>query len=144
MFNISFDGLDELIKNMEKASSQVEIDKVNKKALKECGELAKASVTGDLPRSKDVSKSGRKGSRTYDHMANNVPVKFKTLNGKKYIVVGWEKSDNSPYFYNKFIEWGSSKHEPQFIFQKTFKKQIKQYNKIFKKHYEEFIKILEG
>ena len=34
--------------------------------------------------------------------------KIKTKNGKKYITIGIDKSDNSEIFYGKFIEWGTS------------------------------------
>lgn len=57
--------------------------------------------------SKDNSKSGRKGNRPKGHAKDNIPVsKIKVIKRDEfsYIVIGWEKSDTSPYYYEKFHE----------------------------------------
>ena len=143
-FEMDFTELDKLINEIEKKASKKEKDKVDKKALTEISKIAQDGLKGNLLRSKDPSKSGRKGSRTGEHSADNVPIKFKTKDGNKMVVIGWEKSDTSPYYYTKFEEWGSVKHKPLFLFRKTYNKQYKQYDEIFKKHYEEFLQELEG
>ena len=69
--------------------------------------------------SKDNSKSGRKGNRPKGHAKDNIPVsKIKVIKRDEfsYIVIGWEKSDTSPYYYEKFHEWGSTKHAPHPVF----------------------------
>ena len=99
---MEFEGLDELIKTVELLASEAEVDTANKKILKECGDLAYQTVKPLIHKSKDNSKSGRKGSRPQGHASDNVPSpKFRTKKGEKYIVVGWEKSDKSPYYYMK-------------------------------------------
>lgn len=58
-------------------------------------------------------KSGRRGSRTGQHAADNVPEKGTTQSGNYGEVIGWEKSDTSPFFYMKFHEWGTTMHKPK-------------------------------
>ncbi|GAA0069250.1 hypothetical protein UT300003_07730 [Clostridium sardiniense] len=141
---MEFEGLDELIKKTEKLATQDELEKVNKAFLKECGELAYETVNPLIHKSKDNSKSGRKGSRPTGHAADNVPLpKFKRKNGNLYVVVGWEKSDNSPFFYMKMEEWGTSKRPPHHSFGKVNSLLKNKYDDIATKHYENLIKELE-
>lgn len=112
--NIKFEGLDELIKEVEKVANQAEIEKINTKILEKCGKGAQGVVKNKMPRSENPMISGRNGSRTGKHSADNVPLSgVKNKNGYQSIIVGWEKSDISPYFYVKFTEWGTSKLKPQ-------------------------------
>lgn len=141
---MEFHGLKELIKTAEKLSTQSELEKVNKQALKECGQLAYNTVKPLIHRSKDNSKSGRKGSRPPGHAADNIPKpKFKKKNGMLYVIVGWEKADNSPYFYMKMEEWGTSIRPPHHAFGKVNSLLRKNYDEIAIKHYEKLIKQLE-
>lgn len=141
--DMEFNGLDELLSSISRITDENEIKKVNKQALKDCSNLAKGVLQGTLLRSSDPRKSGRKGSRTGKHSADNIPVTFKTKNGVQCVYVGWEKDDTSPYYYTKMVdEWGSSKHRPLFIFKKTFIKQRKKYDEIFKEYYEQLLEQL--
>lgn len=141
--NIEVKGVKELIKQCENIATPREIDITDKKALKKCSDLAENEVKKLLPTSDDVSKSGKKGSRTFQHAKDNIPVKIKLVNGKLTAVVGWEKSNNDPYFYVKFIEFefGNSKYPPIAPFKKVFIKQRGQWTKIFE---EEYNKLLEN
>ena len=117
---IKFEGLDKLIKEVEKVASEFEIEKANAKILKECGKKAQSTVKTKMPKSKDPMLSGRKGSRTGEHSADNVPLSgVKKKNGYQSIVVRWDKSDTSPYFYVKFTEWATSKIKPMAYMEKT-------------------------
>ena len=141
---MNFDSLQDLINNIEKIADENDIKKVNKQALKDCSKLANNKLKTTLLRSNDPSKSGRKGSRTGKHSADNVPITFKTKNGVQSAYIGWEKDDTSPYYYTKMVdEWGSSKHRPLFLFKKTFVTQRKEYDEIFKDYFEQLIEKLE-
>lgn len=136
MISIDVTGLQELITECERLSTPKELEDVNKKALKRCGDIAKNEVVKAMPKSKDVSKSGRKGSRTYKHSSDNIPIKLTKKGGKMLIIVGWERGDNSPYFYAKFIEFGTSKQPPQAPFKKVFINQRLEYDLIFLEEYK--------
>lgn len=146
---IDFEGLDELIKICEELGTEKELEDTNKKILKECGDLAYKTVKSLIHRSKDNSKSGpqhKGGPRLVPpgHAADNVPQpKFKKIKGRQYVIIGWDKSDNSEYWYMKIEEWGSSQRPPHHSFGKVNKILRKQYDNIAKKQYENLIKKLE-
>ena len=143
-FEMEFEGLDELIKTVESLATEVQVEDVNKKILKECGELAYQTVKPLIHESADNSKSGRHGSRPSGHARDNVPrPKLRRKGGRQYIVVGWEKTDNSPYFYEKFEEWGTSQRPPHHSFGLVNKMLKNKYDDIAKKEYEKLIKKLE-
>ena len=147
---MEFEGLDELIKIVESLASEAEVDTANKKILKECGELAYQTVKPLIHKSKDNSKSGpqHKGNPRLvppGHARDNVPKpKIKKKKGRSYVIVGWEKTDNSPYFYMKAEEWGTSKRPPHHSFGLVNKMLKKKYDDIAIKEYEKLIKKLEG
>lgn len=144
-FEMEFEGLDELIKTVESLATEADLDKTNKKILKECGDLAYKTVKPLMHSSKDNSKSGRRGSRPGGHARDNVPPpKFRSKNGQKYIVVGWERSDNSPYYYQKMEEWGTTQRAPHHSFGLVNEMLSKQYDGISEKEYNNLIKKLEG
>lgn len=143
-FSMEFEGLDELIKTCEELGTEQDLEKTNKKILKECGDLAYKVVQPLIHKSKDNSKSGREGSRPNGHAADNIPQpKFKKIKGRQYVIVGWDKSDNSKYWYMKIEEWGSSQRPPHHSFGKVNKILKKQYDNIAIKQYENLIKKLE-
>ncbi|WP_207752935.1 HK97-gp10 family putative phage morphogenesis protein [Clostridium yunnanense] len=140
MVSIEVTGLKELIKQVEQLATSRELEEADKKALKRCGDLAKTEVQKIMPKSQDVSKSGRKGSRTFKHAADNIPIKLKKVDGQLTVIVGWEKGSNDAYFYSKFVEFGSSKMPPSAPFKRTFIRERKEWDKIFE---EEYNKLLE-
>lgn len=142
--NIKFEGLDELIKKVEEIASEREIEKANAKILKKCGQKAQSTAKNKMPISNDPMLSGRKGSRTGQHSADNVPLSgVKKKNSYQSIVVGWEKSDNSPYFYTKFTEWGTTKMKPRAYMQKTKEELTEYFSEVAQSEYENLIKKLE-
>lgn len=137
---IKFEGLDELIKEVEKVASKYEIEKANAKILKECGKKAQSTVKTKMPRSNNPMASGRKGSRTGQHSADNIPLSgVKNRKGYQSIIVGWDKSDNSPYFYTKFTEWGTSKMKPLAYMERTKQELTGYFSEIAQKEYESLI-----
>lgn len=140
-WEIEFEGLDELIKTFDKLSTEEENEDVQKAMLKECGDLAKRTVIPLIHRSEDNSKSGRKGSRPPGHAADNIPnPKIKKKKSGLQCIVGWEKTDTSPFFYMKMEEWGSSKRPPHHAFGKVNKILKDKYDKIALKKYDEFVR----
>ena len=143
-WEIEFEGLDELIKTGESLATENQLENTDKKVLKECGDLAYETVKPLIHKSKDNSKSGRKGSRPNGHALDNIPKpKISKKKGKLQCIVGWEKSDNTPYFYMKMEEWGTSKRPPHHSFGVVNKLLRKQYSNIALKHYEKLVKKLE-
>lgn len=147
---MEFEGLDELIKKVESLSTEEQVEGTNKKILKQCGDLAYQTVKPLIHKSKDNSKSGpqHKGSPRLvppGHARDNVPKpKLKKKRGRPYVIVGWEKTDNSPYFYMKMEEWGTSQRPPHHAFGLVNEMLGKQYDRIAIKEYDKLIKKLEG
>lgn len=144
MANMSITGLDELINNCKKLTGTEIIQNTNKKILKKVGKNVQTTAKNIAPKSKDPWKSGRKGSRTGLHMADVIPLSgVKNKNNRQYITVGWTQSDNSPYFYAKFVEWGTSKQKAQPFLFNASKQHEDELNKTAEKEYNNLLKILE-
>ena len=117
-FNITmeFTGLNESQREIEKLSTESEIKALNKKIVKRAGEIGQQEAKSQIRKkaySKNPMKSGRKGSRTGQHAADNVPKKASTQSGNYGELIGWDRGDVSPFFYMKFHEWGTSIHKPK-------------------------------
>lgn len=141
---IKFEGLEDLIKEVEKIGSVVEVERANTKILKECGKKAQNIVRTKMPVSSDPMNSGRIGSRTGQHSKDNVPLSgIKKKNGYQSIIVGWEKSDNSPYFYVKFTEWGTSKMRPKAYMERTRQELESYFSKVAETEYQSLLNKLK-
>lgn len=117
-FNITmeFTGLNEIQREIEKLSTESELKAINKKIVKRAGEIGQQEAKSQIRKkaySKNPMKSGRKGSRTGQHAADNVPKKASTQSGNYGELIGWDRGDVSPFFYMKFHEWGTSIHKPK-------------------------------
>lgn len=145
MAYMEFEGLSDLIKTVERIATAAEIDRVNKNIIKKCGALTQQSAKTKAHRSKNPKQSGRKGSRTGKHMADEIPLSNikKNKNGGLYIIVGWEKDDTSPYFYAKFEEWGTSQRHPHPFLATALEQYKKEFSKIAEEEYKRLIKDLE-
>lgn len=109
---IQFEGLEELLKAFERAASDSEIREVNRKIVDKVKPEAKAMMAGKIPRSGDLSLSGRwfgVKSHVSAHAADSVPVEETKNKGTGASAeVGWTAADNSDYFYMKFKNWGAN------------------------------------
>lgn len=139
MIDFEITGLKELIRAAESIATPRELEAAERRALNKCIAAAMPAVKNVHPRSKDVSRSGRKGSRTFQHAADNIPSSISRKDGKIYALIGWDKGDVSPYYYEKFIEFGSSKQPPQAPFKKAFTRTRKQFDNIFKEEFESLL-----
>ena len=141
---MSITGLDELINNCKKLSGAEIVQNTNKKILRQVGKNVQATAKNIAPKSKDPWKSGRKGSRTGRHMADVIPLSgVKNKNNSQYITVGWTQSDTSPYFYAKFVEWGTSEQKANPFLFNASRQHEQELNKIAEKEYNNLLKILE-
>lgn len=99
---LDFDGLDAIIKDLNKMDDVLQssiVDDTLMEAIQPAYETAKRTA----PR----NKKGHRGSGN-GHMADNIPLKLVRENDFRAIEYGWEKSDNSNFYYAKFVEWGKS------------------------------------
>lgn len=144
--SIEITGLNELIKQFEALATPKELEEVDKKSIKQCLGITKTEVQELMRESKDVSKSGRKGSRTYRHSKDVLTTRTSKKNGviQGVVQVGDGKGNN-PWFYTNFdeFEYGSSKYPPSKPWQRTFKKLRKQWQEIFTENYTKLIEKLE-
>lgn len=142
--DMEFQGLDELIKTCENMSTETDLETINKKILEECSDLAYKKASSLIHKSIDNTKSGRRGARPPGHAADNIPKpKIRKRKDQLQSVIGWEKSDNSPYFYMKMEEWGTSERPPHHAFGLVNKMLFKRYEEIALKRYEKKVKELE-
>lgn len=108
--SVEVSGFDDIFKNLTEMGKDIE--KVEKKALKKAGKVVAKEISKNAPKSIMVKKATKKSKwRTGKHAADNVPVgRVKTDKyGEKSVSIGWDIGDNSPYFYMKFLEFGTSK-----------------------------------
>lgn len=131
-----FEGLDEIQKQLESLASDAEIAKTNKAIYKQSAEYTAPRMKAHMPRSKDNSKSGKRGYRPPGHAADNIPVRATT----KYGQVGWKLlGDAENYFYMKFVEWGTTRQPPRDFIENTMKECKPQYGIIADREYQKLL-----
>ena len=116
-FNITMDflGLDEVQREIERLATASELKDLNKKIVKKAGKVGLEESEGQIRKkaySKNPMKSGRRGSRTGQHAADNVPEKGTTQSGNYGEVIGWENRAPAPTPYRQVREWGTDIHDP--------------------------------
>ena len=141
---ISYDirGLQEMVKAMEEVASDREIAKANKRVVQRTQTHVKESMRKHIPVSADNSKSGRslkygRESRpSHGHARDNIPVEpVKMFRTRASGEVGWDLSDNSEYFYMKFVEWGTYKMPPRPFIEQAARESRAPLTKIAKEEY---------
>lgn len=121
MVDMKFEGLDKIINQLEQMGQMSGIEKVEDELINKAVEIATKEIKTRFNRSKDNSKSGKKGYRPHGHFVDNIPVsKVKNTAKCRYVVVG-VKGDNGEYWYNKFPNFGTSKQPPNFAFDFAYK-----------------------
>lgn len=121
--NLEFMGLEELMKGVEMAGDDSEIRELNKSIISQVQPHAVKAMESRMPRSKDISKSGRGWGTQRPvtaHAADSIPVQKVRAHNQTGArgSVGWENiQDAGDYFYVKFINWGTLLQPPQeFVF----------------------------
>lgn len=146
-FYIEAEGLSELMARVEKVASQEAVAQTTKSFLKECGKITQARAKDLAPRSEEHQNSGVKHKGQIRlvpplHMDDAIPLSGVkgTNKSNMYIVVGWQKDDNSPYVYGKFIEYGTSKMPPRPFMENALQQTQGQFDEIGQMKYEELVK----
>lgn len=103
---LDFDGLDAIVKDLNKMNQLLDSSIIDD-ALEEAIQPAYRQAQKSAPR----DKKGHQGKYGDGHMADNIPLELVREDGCRSIEYGWEKSDNSDYFYAKFVEWGTSNNK---------------------------------
>lgn len=140
---MEFLGLDEMQREIEKLATESEVKKLNKKIVKQAGSVGMQEAEERIRKnaySKNPMRSGRKGNRTGQHAADNIPEKGSTRNGSYGETIGWERGDTSPWFYMKFHEWGTTKHKPKKFMLESAPPTYKALKKIAEEEYQKALK----
>lgn len=140
---MEFQGLQELLKAFEDAASDAEIAEVNRKIVEKSEQVVKKIMSGKIPKSADIKKSGRgfgTKSSVSTHAADSVPMgKPKVKGAGVSAEVGWDKSDNSEHFYVKFINWGTIYQPPREFIYATGRDADSELQKIAEQEYQTFL-----
>lgn len=140
---MEFKGLEELVKAFEKIASDEEIKATNRKIVEKSEPVVKQIMSGKIPKSADISKSGRgfgTKSKVSSHAADSVPIgKVKIKNTGASAEVGWDKSYRGDHFYVKFINWGTIYRPPQEFIYATGREADGKLQEIAEKEYQLFL-----
>lgn len=142
---MEFKGLEELVKAFEAAADDDEILEVNKKIAQEAEPIVQRIMSGKMPKSSDISKSGRgfgSKSSVSAHAADEIPMgKVKVKGTGATADVGWEKNtqDEGGHFYVRFINWGTIYQPPREFIYTTGREADEEIQKIAEKEYQAFL-----
>lgn len=122
---LKFDGLEQIISNIKTLTDKTELNEVTKQIVTEVSSVIKPLIQSKMPKSSDLSKSGRKTKGQArvipsQHSVDAFPVSnFREKNGMGYIVLGWTNTNNNN-FYIKFSEFGNTKIKPNHFFRDNY------------------------
>lgn len=141
---MEFQGLQELLKAFEDAASDAEIAEVNRKIVEKSEPVVKKIMSGKIPKSADIKKSGRgfgTKSSVSTHAADSVPIGKTRMKGNSASAeVGWViKSDDSQYAYVKFINWGTIYQPPKEFIYAAGRDADSELQKIAEQEYQAFL-----
>ncbi|MGR5898713.1 HK97-gp10 family putative phage morphogenesis protein [Bacillus cereus] len=108
--SVDFLGFDRLISELEQMGLRGE--KIEDKALAAGGEQIRKAIAEKVNRGVQFLRNRLKvnlGVQANIWLDNIRVTKARMENGVKTIKIGIDKADRSPYFYGKFLEWGTSK-----------------------------------
>lgn len=112
--DVRVEGLDDLVDAIDKLGGEAACTRMRKNAGRKLAKRARAEMKKHVPVSGDNARSGTRGNRpVHGHARDNIPATVRTKDGDTYVDVGWRISDNSEYFYMKFVEWGTHGTHPQ-------------------------------
>lgn len=114
MANVTLEGMDGLVAKVQEMGQKAVI--VENQALKKGAAVLQKSASQKAPRSAEPRepKPPTQEWRTGEHLADNIVVtRVKKKGDVKFVEVGPTPGDNSPFFYGKFLEYGTSKMPAQ-------------------------------
>ena len=141
---MEFKGLEELVKAFERAATDSEIAAVNKKIAETAEPVVQRIMSGKMPKSADITKSGRgfgSKSSVSAHAADEIPMgKVKVKGTGATADVGWEKNtqDEGGHFYVRFINWGTIYRPPQEFIYATGREADGELQKIAEQEYQSY------
>lgn len=142
---MEFKGLEELVKAFEAAASDEEIKEVNKTIAEKSEPVVQRIMSGKMPKSADISKSGRgfgSKSSVSAHAADEIPMgKVKVKGTGATADVGWEKNtqDEGGHFYVRFINWGTIYRPPQEFIYATGREADAELQRIAEQEYQSYL-----
>ena len=135
--NMEFQGMEQLLKNLQEARSIDVVGQCTRHIINLSKLETHRAMKRNVPRSRNHSTTGRYlGHRFVQyspaHAADVIPVSNTRTDtdGRSNAEVGWKLSDNSPQFYMKFVEWGTSKMRPREFINQTNKQCEGMYRRI--------------
>lgn len=138
-------GMDELVKALEQCATEAEIRELNKNIVTKAQPIIKSEMASRMPKSKDVSKSGRgfgTKSSVSAHAMDEIPMgKPKTKGTAVTAEVGWEKNtqDEGGHFYVRFLNWGTIYRPPKEFIYKTGRAVEGQIQNIAEREYQSYL-----
>ena len=140
---MEFQGLQELLKAFEDAASDAEIAEVNRKIVEKGEPVVKKIMSGKIPKSADIKKSGRgfgTKSSVSTHAADSVPMgKPKVKGAGVSAEVGWDKSEDSEHCDVLLITWGAKYQPPREFIYATGRDADSELQKIAEQEYQAFL-----
>ncbi|MDO4331809.1 MAG: hypothetical protein Q4C58_03890 [Eubacteriales bacterium] len=143
--DMEFKGLEELVKAFEAAASDSDIKEINGKIVEKGEPIVKRIMSGKMPKSADISKSGRgfgSKSSVSAHAADEIPMgKVKVKGTGATADVGWEKNtqDEGGHFYVRFINWGTIYQPPREFIYATGREADGELQKIAEQEYQSYL-----
>lgn len=140
---MEFQGMDELVKALEKCATETEIRNLNKNIVTKAQPIIEREMASVMPKSNRQELSGRGfGSKSHpsEHAADAIPIeKVKASGTRAEAAVGWSKADNSDHFYVKFINWGTVLRPPREFIYKAGRATEGKIQNIAEKEYQDFL-----
>lgn len=90
--------------------------------------IDKALKKGIVPIHDQIVKNlkGHRSKKSHPHLQDNIPInEIETKGAYHAITTGFEKSDNSDFFYAKMLEWGTSKMKAYPFMQPAYNSKVK-------------------
>ncbi len=112
--DIAVSGISALIDSFERAGGEAACTRMKENAARKLADRAREEMKKHVPVSANNRRSGTRQNRPrHGHARDNIPATVRTRDGETYADIGWRLTDNSEYFYMKYVEWGTHGMHPQ-------------------------------
>lgn len=70
---------------------------------------------------------GHRSNKKHEHLQDNIPINPIEIKGDVHTIsTGFDKDDNSEFFYAKYLEWGTNKMSAKPFMQPAYNSKVKQ------------------